>query len=268
MRKGAECHGRRVRVFDDLEGKVAVVTGGARGLGLHMARALAGRGVDVALLDVLPLVEESATTLAADFPVRAIGLRADVTDATDVGAAFARATEALGTPTVLINAAGVTVWEDSVSVSPESWRRVIDINLTGTFFCCQALARGCLSTGRPGAVVNVSSMSAQVVNLPQHQASYHASKAGVDMLTKALAVEWAAAGIRVNAIAPGYMLSDMTRQFTEENPDLARQWTGMIPVGRMGEPADLEALVVFLCSERSSYLVGQSVVIDGAYTAI
>jgi sorbose reductase len=130
------------------------------------------------------------------------------------------------------------------------------------------LARGCLSTGRPGAIVNVSSMSAQVVNLPQHQASYHASKAGVDMLTKALAVEWASAGIRVNAIAPGYMLSDMTRQFTEENPDLARQWTGMIPVGRMGEPADLEALLIFLCSERSSYLVGQSVVIDGAYTAI
>src|SRR6185437_4467812 len=191
-----------------------------------------------------PLVEESATTLAADFPVRAVGLRADVTDATDVDAAFARATDALGTPTVLVN------------------------NLTGTFFCCQALARGCLSTGRPGAIVNVSSMSAQVVNLPQHQASYHASKAGVDMLTKALAVEWASAGIRVNAIAPGYMLSDMTRRFTEENPDLARQWTGMIPVGRMGEPADLEALLIFLCSERSSYLVGQSVVIDGAYTAI
>ena len=98
-----------MRVFDDLEGKVAVVTGGARGLGLHMARALAGRGVEVALLDVLPLVEESATTLAADFPVGAVGLRADVTDATDVDAAFARATDALGTPTVLVNAAATAV---------------------------------------------------------------------------------------------------------------------------------------------------------------
>jgi NAD(P)-dependent dehydrogenase (short-subunit alcohol dehydrogenase family) len=116
--------------------------------------------------------------------------------------------------------------------------------------------------------LNVSSMSGRVVNVPQHQASYHASKAAVDMLTKALAVEWAPARIRVNAIAPGYMLSDMTRQFMMENPELAERWTRMIPVGRMGEPSDLEALVVLLCSDRSSYLIGQSVVIDGAYTAI
>ena len=118
-------------------------------------------------------------------------------------------------------------------------------------------------------IVNVSSMSAHVVNLPQHQASYHASKAGVEMLTKALAVEWAPIGIRVNAIAPrGYMLSEMTRQFTAANPDLAERWRNMIPAGRMGEPADLEALVVLLCSARSSYLLGQSIVIDGAYTAV
>jgi NAD(P)-dependent dehydrogenase (short-subunit alcohol dehydrogenase family) len=145
---------------------------------------------------------------------------------------------------------------------------VIDINLTGTFLCCQALARACITEGSSGAIVNVSSMSARVVNVPQHQASYHASKAGVEMLTKALAVEWAPLGIRVNAIAPGYMLSDMTRQFTMANPELAERWTQMIPAGRMGEPADLEALVVFLCSARSSYLIGQSVVIDGGYTAV
>ena len=119
-----------------------------------------------------------------------------------------------------------------------------------------------------GVIVNVSSMSARVVNLPQHQASYHASKAGVEMLTKALAVEWAPIGIRVNAIAPGYMLSEMTRQFTTANPELAERWRNMIPAGRMGEPVDLEALVVFLCSARSSYLMGQSIVIDGAYTAV
>jgi len=116
--------------------------------------------------------------------------------------------------------------------------------------------------------VNVSSMSSTVVNIPQHQVSYHASKAGVDMVTKALAVEWAPLGIRVNAIAPGYFLSDMTRQFIDVNRDLATKWSEMIPVGRMGEPADLDGLVVLLCSSSSSYLTGQSVVIDGGYTCI
>jgi sorbose reductase len=111
-------------------------------------------------------------------------------------------------------------------------------------------------------------MSGSVVNVPQHQASYNASKAAVDQLTKSLAVEWAPLGVRVNAVAPGYFLSEMTRQFTAVNPELAERWRSMIPVGRMGEPGDLDALVVYLCSNASSYIVGQSVVIDGAYTAV
>jgi NAD(P)-dependent dehydrogenase (short-subunit alcohol dehydrogenase family) len=255
-------------VFEDLQGQVAVVTGGARGLGLTMAKGLAKWDVNVALLDVLPTVQESAETLHGEFGVKSVGVIADVTDDKNIDAAFTELSRALGPPRILINAAGITVWEDSVDVSRESWQRVININLTGTFLCCQALARTCIAEASGGAIVNVSSMSAHVVNVPQHQASYHASKAGVEMLTKALAVEWAPLGIRVNAIAPGYMLSDMTRQFTMANPELAQRWTQMIPAGRMGEPVDLEALVVFLCSSRSSYLIGQSVVIDGGYTAV
>jgi NAD(P)-dependent dehydrogenase (short-subunit alcohol dehydrogenase family) len=256
------------KVFEDLEGQVAVITGGARGLGLSMAQALAKWGTKIALLDVLPEVKNSAETLQRELAVASVGVVADVTDDGSVAAAFAEVGRALDTPSILINAAGITVWEDSIEIAKESWQRVIDINLTGTFLCCQALARACTSAGKGGVILNVSSMSAQIVNVPQHQASYHASKAGVDMLTKALAVEWAPIGIRVNAIAPGYMLSEMTRQFTAANPELAEQWRSMIPAGRMGEPADLEALVVFLCSARSSYLMGQSVVIDGAYTAV
>jgi len=255
-------------VFADLAGRVAVVTGGARGLGLQMARALAEHGVLVGLLDLLPEVERSASVLAQERGVRSVGVVADVTDETRVAAAFAAVGQELGTPTLLVNAAGITIWGDSVDVDRATWQKVIDVNLTGTFLCCQALARGCLADGVGGAIVNVSSMSGRVVNVPQAQASYAASKAGVDMLTKALAVEWAPHGIRVNAIAPGYVLSDMTRQFTEANPELAERWTSMIPAGRMAEPRDLEALVVLLCSDRSSYLVGQSIVIDGAYTAI
>jgi NAD(P)-dependent dehydrogenase (short-subunit alcohol dehydrogenase family) len=255
-------------VFEDLTGQVAVVTGGARGLGRSMASALARQGVHVGLLDQLDLVHESAAALAREHGVRSTGVTADVTSADEVAAAFAHVGAELGSPSLLINAAGITVWEDSLDVTPESWRRVIDINLTGTFLCCQALGRACRDDGHGGAIVNVSSMSGRVVNVPQHQTSYNASKAAVDQLTKSLAVEWAELGIRVNAIAPGYFLSDMTRQFTESNPELAAQWRGMIPVGRMGEPPDLDGLVTFLCSKASEYVVGQSVVIDGAYTAV
>jgi NAD(P)-dependent dehydrogenase (short-subunit alcohol dehydrogenase family) len=255
-------------VFGDLAGRTAVVTGGARGLGRSMARALARHGVKAGLLDLLDEVGASAAALAEETGVEAAGVRADVTSAGDVAAAFAEVAERLGSPSLLVNAAGVTEWEDSLDVSPESWRRVIDINLTGTFLTCQALGRACRDGGHAGAIVNVSSMSGRVVNVPQHQASYNASKAAVDQLTKSLAVEWAPLRVRVNAVAPGYFLSDMTRQFTDANPELAARWRGMIPAGRMGEPADLDGLVCFLCSDASAYLVGQSVVIDGAYTAI
>jgi len=255
-------------MFEDLAGKVAVITGGARGLGLSMGRALARHGVRVGLVDVRDDVEASAAALAEDLGVDAVGATADVTSAAHVAAAFARVSEGLGSPSLLVNAAGITVWEDSIDAPPESWRRVIDINLTGTFLCCQALARACRDDGHPGAIVNVSSMSGRIVNVPQHQASYNASKAAVDQLTKSLAVEWAELGVRVNAVAPGYFLSDMTRQFTESNPELAERWREMIPAGRMGEPSDLDGLVAFLCSDASSYIVGQSIVIDGAYTAV
>jgi NAD(P)-dependent dehydrogenase (short-subunit alcohol dehydrogenase family) len=255
-------------VLDDLSGQVAVVTGGARGLGYSMARALARRGVDVCLLDLLPTVADSATALATQSGRRTLGVSADVRSADDLRSAFDRATAELGSPSILVNAAGITIWDDSLDVTPEIWSKVIDINLTGTFLACQAFGRGCRDGGHGGAIVNVSSMSSSVVNVPQHQTSYHASKAGVDMVTKALAVEWASLGIRVNAIAPGYMLSDMTRQFTEENPELAQLWSSMIPAGRMGDPTDLDGLVTLLCSSASSYLTGQTIVIDGGYTAI
>lgn len=249
-------------------GQVVVVTGGGRGLGYAMARDLAQEGAAVALVDILDDVEEAAARLSADTGSAALGVRADVRNADEVQAAFDAATAALGLPTVLVTAAGITIWGDSVDVAPETWQQVLDVNLNGTFFACQSFARGLLAAGRPGSAILISSMSAQIVNVPQFQASYHASKAAVSMLAKSLGVEWAKAGIRVNAVEPGYMLSDMTRQFTEANPDLKAQWVASIPVGRMGEPEDLLGLVRYLASDESRYLTGQSLVIDGGYTAI
>jgi NAD(P)-dependent dehydrogenase (short-subunit alcohol dehydrogenase family) len=254
-------------VFQDLRGKVAVVTGGGRGLGYSLADALAGSDVAVGLLDVLPDVDETARALGAERSVPALGVVTDVRDHEAVENAFRAVTATLGPPDVLITAAGITIWGDSVDVDAETWRRVLDINLSGTFYACQSFGRRALERGS-GSAILVSSMSAQIVNVPQFQASYHASKAGVSMLAQALGVEWAPRGVRVNAIAPGYMLSEMTRQFTDANPGLARQWTDAIPMGRMGQPEDLHGLVGFLASDASRYLTSQTIIIDGGYTAV
>ena len=255
-------------MYEDLKGKIAVVTGGARGLGFQMAAALATHGVEIALIDLLPDVTNSAAQLAQTKSVRTVGISADVTNADSIGGAIAAVAGSLGTPSILVNAAGITEWGDSVDVTPELWRKVIDVNLNGTFFSCQAFARAVFAASGTGAIVNVSSMSAFVVNIPQHQVSYNASKAAVDQLTKSLAVEWISKGIRVNAVAPGYFLSDMTRKFLDTNEELGKYWNHLIPAGRMGEPADLDGLVTFLASDVSKYVVGESIVIDGGYSIV
>jgi NAD(P)-dependent dehydrogenase (short-subunit alcohol dehydrogenase family) len=249
-------------------GKTAVITGGGRGIGLTIGGALAREGANIALLDVLEEVDVTARQLGTDAGVQGMGIQVDVTDAAAVDAAFNAVADQVGVPDVLVTSAGVTSWGASVDVTPADWQRVMDINLNGTFFACQSFARRLLAANRPGSAILVSSMSGEIVNVPQFQASYNASKAAVSHLGRSLAVEWAKSGIRVNAISPGYTLSDMTRQFMDENPELRVQWESMIPMGRMGTPEDLLGMVVLLASSESSYITGQSLVIDGGYTLI
>ena len=255
-------------MFEDLQGKLCVVTGGGRGLGLAMAEALARQGARLALLDLRPEVEQSASRLAASTGAETLGVTADVTRPDSVREAFDDVVSRLGPPSVLVNAAGVSGDAEALDVSPQRWHQVMDINAYGTFVTCTEFARRVFDAGSTGSIVNISSMSAFVVNVPQRQAVYNASKAAVDQLTRSLAVEWIGRGVRVNAIAPGYFLTDMTRATVDAEPDKARQWVDHIPAGRMGQPPDLGGLAVFLASDASSYVVGESIVVDGGYSIV
>lgn len=252
----------------NLSGKTAVVTGGARGIGFAVANSFAEQGARVALLDLLDSVEDSARRLHDEHGVETLGLHLDVTDQDATVVAFATVSERLGVPQVLLTAAGIEINGDSIDVTAAQWRKVIDVNLTGTFFATQAFGRRLLEAGLPGSAVLIASMSGVIVNVPQWAASYNASKAAVSHLGKSLAVEWAEAGIRVNSISPGYVLTDLTQQIIDREPELLDDWVARIPQGRMATPQDLTGLVNFLASDASSYLTGQQIIIDGGYTAI
>jgi NAD(P)-dependent dehydrogenase (short-subunit alcohol dehydrogenase family) len=253
--------------FDDLAGRTALVTGGARGIGLAIARGLAAHGVSVALLALRPDVHRSAEQLATDYGVATVGLECDVADSAAVDRAFIELTSRLGTPGILVNSAGIAVNAPAVDMTDDQWQRVLDVNLTGTFNTCRAFARH-RETRDTANIINISSMSARIVNIPQQQCVYNVAKAGVDMLTKCLAVEWLPHGIRVNAIAPGYILTDLTRDYSARNPELAEFWRSRIPTGEMGDPADLVDVALLLASSAARYMVGETVVVDGGYSIV
>ena len=233
-----------------------------------MARSLATRGADIALLDVLPQVESVAAELAARSGRQVVGHHVDVTDDESVLAGLDVASDALGVATVLVNAAGIAMDKPALETTTDEWRRVIDINLTGTFVVCREFARRVVDAGLTASIVNIASMSGMIVNVPQQQAAYNTSKAGVSMLTKSLAVEWIPLGIRVNAIAPGYFASDMTREVAAREPEMRDEWLRRTPAGRMGEPDELGDLVAYLAGDGSRFVVGETVVIDGGYTLL
>lgn len=255
-------------MITDLSGRTAVITGGGRGIGLTVAKALAADGAQIALLDLLDTVEDTAQQIADEHGVAAFGQRLDVTDQDAVFAAFATIRERLGVPQVLLTAAGIEVNKDSIDMTAAEWRKVIDVNLTGTFFAAQAFGAGLLEAELPGSAVFIASMSGSIVNVPQWAASYNASKAAVAHLGRSLAVEWASRSIRVNSISPGYVLTDLTQQIIDRDPSLQDDWVARIPQGRMARPSDLTGLVSFLASDASAYLTAQDIVIDGGYTAV
>ncbi|MBM7788965.1 SDR family NAD(P)-dependent oxidoreductase [Tenggerimyces flavus] len=247
-----------------LAGRVALVTGGSRGLGFAIARALGEAGAAVGLVARDGAAVASAAESLAALGIRTFATSADVRSASSVDAAVSAVSDALGAPvSVLVNNAGISIPGRALEVEPSDWSDVLSTNLDGVFHCSRAVCSRLVAAGMPGTIVNVGSMSAFIVNQPRWQPAYLASKAAVHQLTRALAAEWAPHGVRVNAIAPGYFL---TEQSPVDQPEFRATCVEPAALKRWGEPHELGPAVTFLASEASSFMTGSIVVIDGGFT--
>ncbi|MDO5285259.1 MAG: SDR family oxidoreductase [Actinomycetia bacterium] len=244
----------------DLSGKVAVVTGAAQGIGQAIATALAEAGATIVVAD---LNTELGTTTA-----EALGgscLPIDVTDSASVAACISQVVAERGGIDIWVNNAGIDINADAEAMTDEQWLKVIDVNLNGTFYCCREVGRHMIERGG-GVIVNIASMSGIVSNHPQPQCAYNTSKAGVIMLTKSLAGEWAPKGVRVNSVSPGYTNTAILEQVTALQPQWTETWFRETPMGRPAEVGEIARLVRFLASDQATFMTGSNVVIDGGYT--
>ena len=250
-----------------LDGKKALVTGGARGIGLSYAAALAQAGADVALADLRgEAARASAKLLRRDTGRNVIAIEADVTKLDQVEAMMEAVLREFGRLDIAFCNAGIAIHKPAEEMSLEDWQKVIDVNLTGVFLTDVAAGRQMLRQGG-GSIVNTASMSARIVNIPQPQCSYNASKGGVVQLTKSLAVEWAERNVRVNSISPGYMKTHLTVEIPALQA-MAEEWKAMTPLRRLGDTEELQAIAVYLASDASLFTTGADFVIDGAYSCI
>lgn len=248
-----------------LDGKAIYVTGAASGIGKCAATGFAEAGADVAIVDInLEGAEAVAKEIAEKTGSKTIAIKCDCTKQDEVEAMVAKVVETYGKLDACYNNAGICINEDAEKMTYAQWSKVMDININGVFLCATAAGRQMLKQGY-GSIINTASMSGHIVNVPQPQCAYNASKAAVSMLTKSLAVEWAKKGVRVNCISPGYIGTELILN----NPgltELIQKWNAMAPLGRMGKPEELESLLVYLAGDTSSFTTGSDIIIDGAFT--
>ncbi len=249
------------------DGRRFVVTGAARGIGYAIARLVAASGGAVAVLDVeAARPDEAASKLRGEVEnAQVLSEVCDVTSYEQVQAAREALEGRWGAQAdTLINNAGIAYNAPAEEMSVEEWDRMLKINLSGVFYCSQVFAAPMLEQ-RSGCIVSIASMSGLIVNRPQPQVAYNVSKAGVIMLTKSLAAEWAPRGVRVNAVAPGYIHTSLTESWL--GTDAWRDyWIGGTPLGRMGEPKEIANAVAWLASGEASFVTGETLVADGGYS--
>ncbi len=248
-----------------LDGKKGFVTGAARGIGKCTATAFAEAGADVAIVDVdLDVAKETAEEIAKATGRKVIALKCDCTDEKQVNDMVAQVVSQIGGLDFCHNNAGICINAPAEEMSYEQWSKVININLTGIFLTDIAAGKYMLEHGG-GSIINTASMSGHIVNVPQPQCAYNASKAGVIQLTKSLAIEWAKRGVRVNSISPGYIGTELVNSSDFLVP-LIEKWNAMAPMGRLGRPEELQSICVYLAGDTSSFTTGSDFIIDGAFT--
>ncbi|WP_051329543.1 SDR family NAD(P)-dependent oxidoreductase [Geminicoccus roseus] len=247
-----------------LDGKVAAVTGAARGIGLAVAELLAGAGADVALIDLNAELGPAAAEKVAATGRRSIFYPADLRKPEASTRAVEQILADFGRVDILVNCVGINPNTDVLDISPEEWREVQDVNVNAMFFTNQAFARHMAKHGG-GSIVAIGSNSGFTVDKPQPQAHYNASKAAVHQMVKSLAVELAPFRIRVNAVAPGYTLTEMTRLGLGKR-EWVEVWEEMTPMKRFAEPDEIAHAVLFLASDAASYCTGTVLLVDGGYT--
>jgi NAD(P)-dependent dehydrogenase (short-subunit alcohol dehydrogenase family) len=248
-----------------LAGRTALVTGGGQGIGLACAEALAEAGASVIIADRDATIAETGRAAMAKRNLKADVTIMDVTDSRRVTEVADELAAQRRRVDILVNNAGIARSETPAeTVADEHWLNVLDVNLNGTFWCCRAFGRHMLEA-KSGAIVNIGSMSGFIVNKPQGQSYYNASKAAVHHLTKSLAAEWGARGVRVNAVAPTYIATPLN-EFVKSNPAMYDAWIGGTPMARLGKVEEIASVVLFLASDAASLMTGSIVLADGGYT--